>query len=267
MSGDPLPELALVPGGEFLMGSVDAEEDERPVHRVHLDDFYLGVQPVTNAEYGRFVRATGHRAPAIYELPIVVTVGGAERERTFRQTGAPYVWTDFDPPRGQSDHPVTLVRYDDAVAYCAWLSTRDGRAVPSADRSRMGEGRARRRGVQTISMGRSARPQHGELPRRPGAAEHARHEPVPAIPAERLRVVRYGGQRVGVGARLVRRSVLRDVAGARNPPGPRTDHMRLVRGGSWLVADVRMLSCSHRHKVPPDTYSYAIGFRVASSGR
>jgi formylglycine-generating enzyme required for sulfatase activity len=26
-----------------------------------------------------------------------------------------------------------------------------------------------------------------------------------------------------------------------------------------------MLSCSHRHKVPPDTYSYAIGFRVACS--
>jgi formylglycine-generating enzyme required for sulfatase activity len=41
--------------------------------------------------------------------------------------------------------------------------------------------------------------------------------------------------------------------------------LRLVRGGSWLVADVRMLSCSHRHKVPPDTYSYAIGFRVACS--
>ena len=62
MSGDPLPELALVPGGEFLMGSVDAEEDERPVHRVHLDDFYLGAQPVTNADYGRFVRASARRA-------------------------------------------------------------------------------------------------------------------------------------------------------------------------------------------------------------
>ena len=54
-------------------------------------------------------------------------------------------------------------------------------------------------------------------------------------------------------------------AGARNPTGPPVGHLRLVRGGSWLVADVRMLSCSHRHKVPPDTYSYAIGFRVACS--
>jgi formylglycine-generating enzyme required for sulfatase activity len=38
--------------------------------------------------------------------------------------------------------------------------------------------------------------------------------------------------------------------------------LRIVRGGGWLVVDVRMLSCSHRHKVPPDTYSYGIGFRV-----
>jgi formylglycine-generating enzyme required for sulfatase activity len=52
-------------------------------------------------------------------------------------------------------------------------------------------------------------------------------------------------------------------AAARNPTGPPLGYLRLVRGGSWLVADVRMLSCSHRHKVPPDTYSYAIGFRVA----
>jgi len=36
----------------------------------------------------------------------------------------------------------------------------------------------------------------------------------------------------------------------------------VLRGGSWLSSDDRMLSCSYRHKVPPDTYSYAIGFRI-----
>ena len=64
-------------------------------------------------------------------------------------------------------------------------------------------------------------------------------------------------------SRLVRSRGTTASAGARNPTGPPLGHLRLVRGGSWLVADVRMLSCSHRHKVPPDTYSYAIGFRVA----
>jgi formylglycine-generating enzyme required for sulfatase activity len=52
---------------------------------------------------------------------------------------------------------------------------------------------------------------------------------------------------------------------ARNPTGPDYGHLRVLRGGGWLVVDVRMLRCSYRHKVPPDTYSYAIGFRVACS--
>ena len=104
MSSDLAPELALIPAGEFLMGSDDAEEDERPVHRVHVDDFFLGVQPVTNAEYARFVRDTGHRSPAIYELPLVVKAGGLERERAFRQAGGPYVWEEGHPAgdRGRS---------------------------------------------------------------------------------------------------------------------------------------------------------------------
>src|SRR5215213_2636108 len=126
MASDLAPELALIPAGEFLMGSEDAEEDERPLHRVHLDDFFLSVQPVTNADYSRFTRETGHRSPAIYELPLVVKAGGAERERAFRQTGTAYVW-DQGHPAERSDHPVTLVRYDDAVAYCAWLSATTGR--------------------------------------------------------------------------------------------------------------------------------------------
>jgi formylglycine-generating enzyme required for sulfatase activity len=47
-----------------------------------------------------------------------------------------------------------------------------------------------------------------------------------------------------------------------NPPGPSNGTLRIVRGGGWLVSDARLLSCSHRHRVPPDTYSYSIGFRV-----
>ena len=53
MASDLSPELVLIPAGEFLMGSEDAEEDERPLHRVHVDDFLLSVQPVTNADYSR----------------------------------------------------------------------------------------------------------------------------------------------------------------------------------------------------------------------
>ena len=49
MTTDLLPELVLIPSGEFLMGSDDGADDERPAHRVHLDGFNIAVQPVTHA--------------------------------------------------------------------------------------------------------------------------------------------------------------------------------------------------------------------------
>jgi formylglycine-generating enzyme required for sulfatase activity len=51
---------------------------------------------------------------------------------------------------------------------------------------------------------------------------------------------------------------------ARNPLGPNSGSMRIVRGGSWVSEDVGMLRTAYRHKVPPDTYAYSIGFRIVS---
>jgi formylglycine-generating enzyme len=50
-----------------------------------------------------------------------------------------------------------------------------------------------------------------------------------------------------------------------NPRGPGSGTLRVVRGGSWVTHDVDQLRCAHRHKVPPDTYAYSIGFRVVYS--
>jgi formylglycine-generating enzyme required for sulfatase activity len=49
---------------------------------------------------------------------------------------------------------------------------------------------------------------------------------------------------------------------ARDPQGPRHGAMRIVRGGSWVNADIGALRCSCRHPVPPDTYAYSIGMRI-----
>src|SRR5262249_30240155 len=120
------PDLARVPAGEFLMGAGDGENDERPVHRVFVNEFFIGRFPVTIDEYARFVRAAGHPAPAVGTLPLL---RAAEYEQTFREMAALYVWTDGQPPSGLGTHPVVLVRYEDAVAYCAWLSEAIERAV------------------------------------------------------------------------------------------------------------------------------------------
>src|SRR5678816_2291873 len=85
-----------VPSGSFLMGSDAGQDDERPVHRVHVDAFEMSIYPVTRAEYGRFLEATRHDAP---------------RD-----------WTD--PALGGDDRPVVGVSWNDAAAYCAWCGTR-----------------------------------------------------------------------------------------------------------------------------------------------
>ena len=79
----------------FLMGSDDGH-DERPVHRVDLDAFELGACQVTNAEYAKFVAATGHAPPPFWKQPA------------------------FEDP----SQPVVGVSWFDAAAYCAWLGPR-----------------------------------------------------------------------------------------------------------------------------------------------
>src|SRR5687767_9631580 len=60
----PAKHMVWIPGGTFAMGSNDFYPEERPVHRVAVDGFWLDEHPVTNAEFRRFVKATGYRTVA-----------------------------------------------------------------------------------------------------------------------------------------------------------------------------------------------------------
>ena len=52
--------MAMIPAGEFQMGSNHGSDDEQPVHTVYLDAFYIDKYEVTNAQYKKFMDATGH---------------------------------------------------------------------------------------------------------------------------------------------------------------------------------------------------------------
>ena len=264
MDADLLPEMALIPSGDFLMGSDDADEDERPAHRVHLDDFRIAVQPVTHAEYARFVRESGHRAPAVYELPLVVTAGGSERERSYRAVSRPYVWIDSEPPEDRLDHPVTLVRRDDAIAYCAWLSKASGRAVRLPTEAEWEK--AARGGAEgnRYPWGDRLDRNKANFLTDPALKAAGGTTPCRAYPPNGYGLFDAAGN-VWEWVQDWYDPNYYAASPAHRPQGPSTGHLRMLRGGSWLVADVRMLSCSHRHKVPPDTYSYSIGFRIAAS--
>jgi sulfatase modifying factor 1 len=90
--------LAQVPAGEFPMGSDDARSDERPRHLVSLDAFEIDRFEVANAQYQRFLQATGRQGPRY--------------------------WSGDEYPAGQSEYPVVGISWSDAEAYCAWASRR-----------------------------------------------------------------------------------------------------------------------------------------------
>src|SRR4029453_2890901 len=53
-------DMVWVPGGDFLMGSSDFYPEERPVHRVAVDGFWMDEHPGTVADFRRFVKAPAH---------------------------------------------------------------------------------------------------------------------------------------------------------------------------------------------------------------
>jgi formylglycine-generating enzyme required for sulfatase activity len=93
-----VPALVRLPGGTFLMGNDNGRPDERPAHDVTIGAFRAAVTPVSNREYGVFLRATGRSAPKFWADP------------------------RFDNPRS----PVVGITWFDAVEYCRWLAKATG---------------------------------------------------------------------------------------------------------------------------------------------
>jgi formylglycine-generating enzyme required for sulfatase activity len=253
--------MVRVPAGEFLMGTDGADEDERPVHAVFVDEFYIAPHPVTNADYYRFVCETGYRPAGIYEMPSIVS-GPFEDE--FQQLAARYVWKDGRPPEGLEHHPVTLVQHRDAVEYSRWLAAATGRAVRLPTEAEWEK--AARGGLESrlYPWGDDIDPACANY--LPDVSLKARRgtQPVGTYPCNGYRLFDMAGN-VWQWVSDWYDADYYSVSEYRNPQGPPIGRMRCVRGGSWVNEDVSLLRCAHRHEVPPDTYAYSIGFRVAYS--
>jgi sulfatase modifying factor 1 len=112
--------LALIPTGTFRMGlpDEDADDDHKPQHEVRISAFYLGVTEVTRGQFRHFVRETKYKTEA--ENDGKGGWGWDEESRSLKQNPK-YTW--LNPGFEQTDlHPVVNVTWNDAVAFCEWLS-------------------------------------------------------------------------------------------------------------------------------------------------
>lgn len=140
--------MVRLEGGPFLMGSDRFYREERPLHPAVVGGFWIDPRPVTNAEFARFVEATGYRTvaervpeAALYPDadPALLVAGSL----VFTKPAGPVSLRDYRAwwsyrsgacwrrPRGEegaldalADHPVVQVAHEDALAYAAWAGKR-----------------------------------------------------------------------------------------------------------------------------------------------
>jgi len=110
------PELVYLSGGTFLMGDERGQDDEKPVHPVRLDAFAIGRTPVIWGDYRRFCEATDRHWPEWLE----------KGNQYHLDTGSNNYYRQRGISADALDLPVVGVSWDDAVAFCAWLSEQTG---------------------------------------------------------------------------------------------------------------------------------------------
>ena len=147
----PADGMVWVPGATFTMGSDHHYPEEAPAHAVTVGGFWIDPRPVTNREFGRFARKTGHitvaeRAPDPADYPgarpeLLVPFSAVFVAPPHRVSLAdPHNWwiavpgANWRQPQGpgssirsKPDHPVVHLAWADAVAYASWA----GKEIPA----------------------------------------------------------------------------------------------------------------------------------------
>jgi len=211
------------------MGQADGRDEERPVHRVFVDGFWLARYQVTNAEYDEFRRAKGRPKSK---------------------------WRD-DRAFARSDQPVVAVSWFDAVAYCEWLAAREGRPFRLPWEAEWE--RAARGGLEGKLYPWGDEP----VDHRERYAERWIEGPEPIGTSAPNGYGLYDMcENVHEWCLDWYDPLYYEVSPDRNPPGPAEGARRASRGGSWRH-HVKIARCATRSSIPPEFCYADYGFRVA----
>jgi toxoflavin biosynthesis protein ToxD len=248
-----LPPMLRIPGGAFALGTSNEQiqkllegEDwveewsardlfqvEQPPHTVLLNTFEIGKLPVTNGEYLLFVESEGYRIPR--------------------------GWIGFSYLAGQENFPVVGVSWQDALAYCKWLSRKTGAEMRLPTEAEW-ERAARGDGEHIYPWGDAFDPW------RCNTMESGKHAPT------EVGAYSPGGDSPFGAADMVG-NVWEMTSTLLKPYPYRKDDgredlaaagKRVLRGGSWYYSR-KLARCAAREGCLPEYVSPAMGFRLARS--
>jgi sulfatase modifying factor 1 len=227
-------EWIEVPGGLFRMGG-GPRDNENPRHEVRVRSFRLARAQVTREEYQRFLDATGHTAPPFWNEPA------------------------YSHPR----MPAVGPSWEDALAYCAWLSERTGdwvRLPTEAEWERAAtSGRANQNDREVLYPWGDDPPE--SLPDY-GRRWREGPEPVDAWPSLHPLGFLGLGENVHEWCSDWYAAGYYQVSPVDDPRGPDSGTRRSSRGGSWRH-EIKVSRCAARSAIPPHLRYADYGFRVA----
>lgn len=241
--------LVYVPPGEFLMGSADGDNDandnEKPQHRVHLDAFWMDRTEVTNAQYRQCVEAKACQSPS----------------NTRSVADSSYYGN------GQYDtYPVIYVSWYAAQEYCQWVGGRLPTEAEWEKAARGTDGQKYPWGNQPVAghlldfCDRNCPYDWKDISADDGYAGTAPvgNYPVGASPYGAWDMA--GNVWEWVADRYSDRYY--QSAPAQNPPGPDTGIYRVLKGGSWY-GNARNARAADRLWKDAGYVNYNVGFRCA----
>jgi iron(II)-dependent oxidoreductase len=219
--------MIYIPGGEFIMGADGEEQNQGPAHLVRIEGFFIDSTEVTNADYRKFVEATGHLEPSYWK----------------------------DGSLNGPNQPVVGVSWFDAKAYAEWSGKRlpteaewekasrgnDGRKYPWGDmleeyiHLNFDDNLGRPADVGSYPGGRSP---YGILDMAGNVWEWVNDW--------------YAADYYSKSPN-------------RNPPGPESGEYKVIRGGSWY-SNRYFVRCAFRDYADPDSKTNDLGFRCAADG-